>query len=79
MALINCPECGKEISNSAVTCPHCGIKLLSFAAMKAQMNKKKSSKPKEVDQKEIKKIAVGLFIFVIFIWYGMGIFVDFSM
>lgn len=24
MALINCPECGKEISTSAVACPNCG-------------------------------------------------------
>ena len=27
MALINCKECGKEISDKAFTCPHCGIKL----------------------------------------------------
>ncbi|MBN4077919.1 zinc ribbon domain-containing protein [Nitrospina gracilis] len=25
MALIPCKECGKEISNKAVTCPNCGI------------------------------------------------------
>jgi uncharacterized membrane protein YdbT with pleckstrin-like domain len=25
MALINCPECGKEVSTSASTCPHCGF------------------------------------------------------
>ena len=24
MALINCPECGKEISDTANKCPHCG-------------------------------------------------------
>ena len=24
MALINCPECGKEISEKAKSCPHCG-------------------------------------------------------
>lgn len=27
MALIKCNECGKEISSSAKTCPHCGIKI----------------------------------------------------
>ncbi len=27
MALISCPECGKEISDQAVTCPHCGYGL----------------------------------------------------
>ncbi len=25
MALINCPECNKQISNKAVSCPHCGF------------------------------------------------------
>lgn len=25
MALISCPECGKEISDKAVSCPNCGI------------------------------------------------------
>ena len=29
MALIKCPECRKDISNIAVTCPHCGYKLKS--------------------------------------------------
>lgn len=24
MALISCPECGKEISDKALACPHCG-------------------------------------------------------
>ena len=27
MALIKCPECGKEISDSATSCPNCGIAL----------------------------------------------------
>ena len=29
MALIQCPECKKEISDSTNTCPHCGFKLKS--------------------------------------------------
>lgn len=32
MAMINCPECGKEVSGEATTCPHCGRTLKpSFA------------------------------------------------
>ena len=27
MALINCPECNKSVSNYATTCPHCGYPL----------------------------------------------------
>lgn len=29
MALINCPECNKEISNKAQSCPHCGCPINS--------------------------------------------------
>ena len=28
MALINCKECGKELSDSAEFCPHCGYRLV---------------------------------------------------
>lgn len=28
MALINCPECGKEISDKVKACPHCGYPLV---------------------------------------------------
>lgn len=27
MALINCPECGKEVSDTVKKCVHCGYKL----------------------------------------------------
>lgn len=27
MSLINCPECKKEVSNSAVSCPNCGFQI----------------------------------------------------
>lgn len=27
MALTNCKECGGQLSNKAINCPHCGIKL----------------------------------------------------
>lgn len=27
MALTTCPECSKQISNKAITCPHCGYPL----------------------------------------------------
>lgn len=30
MALINCPECGKEISNKAPACIHCGLPLNEY-------------------------------------------------
>lgn len=27
MALMKCPECGKEVSTAATSCPHCGYPL----------------------------------------------------
>lgn len=35
MALTKCPECGKEVSTSAETCPHCGYPLKVNQADKA--------------------------------------------
>lgn len=28
MALISCPECGKDVSDKAPTCPNCGVPIL---------------------------------------------------
>lgn len=42
MALITCPECKKEISDSASSCPHCGYGLKGNAVnMKTQKKKKR--------------------------------------
>lgn len=47
MALIECPECGKEVSDSAVSCPNCGF---GIAALKEKniVQIKISLNPKEV-------------------------------
>jgi len=36
MALMNCPECGKEVSTVAVTCPSCGFPVAAQATQAAQ-------------------------------------------
>ncbi len=36
MALINCPECGKEISDKATSCPNCGCPVNSSNANDVQ-------------------------------------------
>lgn len=38
MALINCPECGKEISEKASTCPHCGYPINEDAEIENNNN-----------------------------------------
>lgn len=32
MALVDCKECGKSVSDSAVVCPHCGVAAPSLTA-----------------------------------------------
>ena len=38
MALINCPECGKEISDKSETCIHCGFPMIRIANTKCEVN-----------------------------------------
>lgn len=48
MALINCPECGKDMSDSLKKCPHCGYKI--------------KNEKKLVDKKKIKKLIIPIVI-----------------
>lgn len=44
MALIKCPECGREISDKALTCPHCGVPInLQFEVPVTFYRKKRSA------------------------------------
>lgn len=40
MALITCPECGKEISDSAMACPNCGKPMNQYYAEEPKKKKK---------------------------------------
>ena len=35
MALINCPECGQQVSDKAAICPHCGVAIAGNPDIKA--------------------------------------------
>lgn len=61
MALINCPECNKEISDTVKTCPGCGYKLKKKKQHKSFKNKK---------QKKIFVIALAIFA-VLFLSAGV--------
>jgi DNA-directed RNA polymerase subunit RPC12/RpoP len=39
MAIINCFECGKEVSDKAATCPNCGVAIAVKAAALAHEKK----------------------------------------
>ena len=40
MPLISCPECGKQISDSATACPHCGYPLSSLPPVRARFSRR---------------------------------------
>ena len=49
MALINCPECGKEVSDKANICIHCGFPLQEYLL---EMKKIEVEKEKEAEKRE---------------------------
>jgi len=77
MALIKCEECGKEVSDKAETCPHCGApvesgeKGIEEDKSKKQNGKgEQTSKSTDADQaKKVgcgKKVLYGIFILIVF-------------
>lgn len=48
MALINCPECGKQVSDSAIQCPNCGFGVDAYVKRQKDTinNKTKINNPK---------------------------------
>jgi hypothetical protein len=51
MALIACPECGKQVSNSAPACPNCGAPIAQMTRAQAQAQTAK----KEADESKAKR------------------------
>lgn len=67
MALIRCPECGKEISDKVTACPHCGYPLAAEAAPAPEIEKSRDEEPEKsspdepeapIKKRVTKKIAV---------------------
>lgn len=53
MALIECPECGKKISDKAATCPNCGFPITTMATTnEAEENKETQEQTKELTTDE---------------------------
>lgn len=67
MPLINCPDCGKDISPSAPSCPHCG-RPQSLAAAAVEEPAPESAIPSsaEVRSKTVRNIVIGVVVFVAF-------------
>jgi uncharacterized Zn finger protein (UPF0148 family) len=54
MPLINCPECGKQVSDKAPTCPNCGFPLNSISSNEASNDAEgtQSDQPESVTEKQ---------------------------
>lgn len=63
MALISCPECGKQISETTPSCPHCGY-ALSVAAQTATPTATKIGEPKTNNGAGIALTVIGIVLFV---------------
>ena len=45
MAIIQCYECGADVSDQAQSCPHCGAVQSKWARVKAEQKAKTQAKP----------------------------------
>ena len=63
MALIKCPECSKEVSSQAVSCPHCGFLLATATKESAQV---------EQPQPKAEGCGCGGCLSVILLFIGVG-------
>jgi len=62
MALIKCNECGKEISDTAEKCPHCGIVIVGTVTGTVQPEKKKSFVPIIIIGLILLGVILGIFV-----------------
>ena len=69
MALINCPECNREVSDIAKKCPHCGYTLQEMA--KERLKKTVKEKRKLIRNIVISLVALGCVFAAVIIYMGM--------
>ena len=63
MALVSCPECGKEISDAAQSCPHCGHPIQEPQPQDAPPVPRKSKRPVIIAACVLALVAVvGIFV-----------------
>lgn len=52
MATINCPNCGKEISDSCKSCKYCGFEKISSYLLNIEREKNKIKRQQEINMRE---------------------------
>lgn len=68
MALIKCPDCGKEVSEHAITCPNCGYPIAKYK-MNTNSNTKRLINNKIPIRKYIKYIIPIVVVIIIIIFF----------
>lgn len=63
MALINCPECARQISDTAEICPHCGFKISEQPEFEVKITQ--LSKPKFQIMDRLAELIGGIVVFAI--------------
>ena len=53
MALIKCPECNKEVSDRAISCPHCGFPIADIQKIESQHTVKVNNKICDISKLKI--------------------------
>ena len=62
MALIKCPECGKDVSDKSIACPSCGYPIVSMVNSKEDKSKEDKPEEKKLEihqKKSTKNIVIG--------------------
>ena len=62
MALVNCPECGKDVSDKAITCPNCGNPFNNVAKIPNVETQNNTSKKKIIQVGVIIAVIIAIII-----------------
>jgi len=63
MALINCSECQREVSDKAINCPNCGNPINSYANTKSKLFENRINEYKTANYKMIKRSEKSVMMF----------------
>lgn len=71
MALIKCPECNKDVSDTAEKCPSCGYNIKRYIQGKKKQETKQESKNNKVPINKVLILVIFLAIVIIGIFIGI--------